>query len=328
MAYTMGIDVSKGNLDCSFRSDGQAKARRNRFTNAPGGFVSLSAWMETLGGMIEVKFIVEPTSIYHEQLVTFLYGSGAEVYLVNTIRVRKFAEGIGILSKNDVVDADILAQYGLMSQKLIRYAPPPIDISMLKSLLGRLDTLERDLRREQNRQEKVGKSSVIHPLEKQSMQRFVKHHEGEVKRFRKAIREMLKQSESLQKDYGLLTSIPGVGEKTAWTMLVILKSRSFNSAQEVASFIGLNPIEKRSGTTEYRRPRLSKAGNGYFRQALFYPAMVATAKNPDIQAQYDRLRTNGKSKMCAIGAAMRKLVHICYGVLKHQQPYTAQATIE
>jgi hypothetical protein len=56
--------------------------------------------------------------------------------------------------------------------------------------------------------------------------------------------------------------------------------------------------------------------------------MVTTSKNPDIKAQYERLRTNGKSKMCAIGAAMRKLVHICYGVLKHQQPYAVQSTIK
>ncbi|MDA0791112.1 MAG: transposase [Proteobacteria bacterium] len=126
----------------------------------------------------------------------------------------------------------------------------------------------------------------------------------------------------------MLTTIPGVGEKTAWKMLVILKSRSFTSAQEVASFIGLNPIEKRSGMTEYRRPRLSKAGNGYFRQSLFFPAMVATSKNPDIKVQYKRLLANGKSKMCAIRAAMRKLVHICYGVLKSQEPYKVQSVIE
>ena len=331
MTYITGIDVSKKFLDCAFRRDpGQAKAKRRRFKNNSGSYDSLLAWTETLAGRgcQDITFVVEPTSIYHELVVAFLFEAGARVYLVNPARVRKFAEGIGILSKNDVIDADLLTHYGLMAKKLIPYTPLPKDISTLKSLLGRLDTLERDLRREQNRQEKVGKTSVFHRLEEQSIQRFVKHHEVEAKRFKKYIRETVKKSDLLHRDYELLTTIPGVGEKTAWTMLVILKSRPFNSAQEVASFIGLNPIEKRSGTTEYRRPRLSKAGNGYFRQSLFFPAMVATSKNPDIKVQYERLLGNGKSKMCAIGAAMRKLVHICYGVLKNQEAYTVRSAIE
>ena len=331
MTYITGIDVSKKFLDCAFRRDAdQAKPKRKRFKNTSESYDSLLAWTETLAGRScqDITFIVEPTSIYHELVVAFLFEAGAKVYLVNPARVRKFAEGIGILSKNDVIDADLLTHYGSMSKRLIPYTPLPRDISTLKSLLSRLESLARDLRREQNRQEKAGKASVFHKLEEQSIQRFVKHHEGDIKRFKKYIRETIEKSDLLHRDYELLVTIPGVGEKTAWTMLVILKSRPFNSAQEVASFIGLNPIEKRSGATEYRRPRLSKAGNGYFRQSLFFPAVVATSKNPDIKAQYERLLGNGKSKMCAIGAAMRKLVHICYGVVKNQEPYRVQSVID
>nr|WP_293618019.1 hypothetical protein [Salinisphaera sp.] len=53
-------------------------------------------------------------------------------------------------------------------------------------------------------------------------------------------------------------------------------------------------------------------------------AVVSVRHNPDIAAQYQRLLARGKSKMSALGAAMRKLVHIAYGVLKHQQPYRQQ----
>jgi transposase len=67
-----------------------------------------------------------------------------------------------------------------------------------------------------------------------------------------------------------MVSIPGIGEKTAWIFLLILKSRNFQSASEVASYIGLNPIEKRSGKSEYRKPRLSKAGNSNWRKALYF----------------------------------------------------------
>ncbi len=152
----------------------------------------------------------------------------------------------------------------------------------------------------------------------------MRYLETEIKRFKKHISQTIESNSSLQKDYELLLTIPGIGARTAWSMLVILRSRRFASAPEAASYLGLNPIEKQSGMTRYRRPRLSKAGNGRFRKALYFPAMVATRKNPDIKAQYDRLLAADKSKMCALGAAMRKLVHICYGVLKHQRPYEVQ----
>ena len=96
--------------------------------------------------------------------------------------------------------------------------------------------------------------------------------------------------------FNLLCTIPGVGAKTAWVMLVILGSRTFRSAPEVASFFGLNPIEKRSGKSQYRRPRLSKSGSGHNRQQLYFPAMVATRKNPDIKALYQRLLAADKTK--------------------------------
>ena len=120
------------------------------------------------------------------------------------------------------------------------------------------------------------------------------------------------------------SNVLGIGAKTAWIMLVILGSRTFRSAPGAASFLGLNPIEKRSGKSQNRCPRLSKSGSGHYRQQLYFPALVATRKNPDIQALCERLLAADKTKMCALGVAMRKLVHPCYGVVKNQTPYRAQ----
>ena len=55
-------------------------------------------------------------------------------------------------------------------------------------------------------------------------------------------------------------------------------------------------------------------------------AVVATRYNPHIRALYERLLARGKAKMAALGAAMRKLVLLAFGVLKHQQPYQADWT--
>jgi len=328
MSNIIGIDVSKASLDCAYlRDPDQEKAKRKSYHNEVRCFASLVAWAEARSGLPvqSLAFVIEPTHVYHEQLVQFLHHAGATVYLVNPGRVRKFAEGIGILSKNDLVDADLLTRYGLIARNLIAYQPVAQEVNDLRSLLNRLGVLERHLRSELNRQEKIGKTMVFHRLEQQSIAQTIKRLRTEIMTFKRAIRQCIKSTPSLQQNLDLLCTIPGVGAKTAWVMLVILGSRTFRSAPEVASFLGLNPIEKRSGKSQYRRPRLSKSGSGNYRQQLYFPAMVATRKNPDIQALYERLLAADKSKMCALGAAMRKLVHICYGVVKNQTPYQAQS---
>ena len=329
MSNIIGIDVSKASLDCAYVCDpDQKRTKRLSCKNEVSCFASLVSWAETKSDLSvkSLAFVIEPTHVYHEPLVQFLYNSGATVYLVNPGRVRKFAEGIGILSKNDLVDADLLTRYGLLARNLIAYEPVAQEVNDLRSLLNRLDVLERNLRSELNRQEKVGKTMVFHRLEQQSIARAVKRLKAEIITFKHAIRECIKSTPSLQQSFNLLCTIPGVGAKTAWIMIVILASRPFMSAPEVASFLGLNPIEKRSGNSQYRRPRLSKSGSGHYRQKLYFPAMVATRKNPDIKALYERLLAADKTKMCALGAAMRKLVHICYGVMKNQTPYQVQTT--
>lgn len=330
MSHIIGIDVSKATLDCAYlRDPDQNKAKRKSCQNEVDCFESLITWAEAFSGLPcqSLAFVIEPTNIYHEQLVQFLHSKGTTVYLVNPGRVRKFAEGIGILSKNDVIDADLLARYGLMAKNLIVFEPAPQEVNDLRSLLNRLDVLEKNLRRELNRQEKAGKSLTFHRLEQQSITRSVKRHKAEIIAFQNAARECVNASLWLRRGVELLSTVPGIGEKTAWMMIVILSSRQFKSAAEVASFLGLNPIEKRSGKSEYRKPRLSKSGSSHYRQALYFPAMVASRRNPDVQALYERLVGAGKPKRCALGAAMRKLVHICYGVYKNQQPYQPQASL-
>jgi transposase len=60
------------------------------------------------------------------------------------------------------------------------------------------------------------------------------------------------------------------------------------------------------------------------RKALFYPAMVALRHNPSVADFGQRLRAKGKHKMVVIGAAMRKLVHLAFGVLKTGKPFDAE----
>ena len=121
----------------------------------------------------------------------------------------------------------------------------------------------------------------------------------------------------------LLTSIPAVGQQTGSNLLAIVHSYHFDSAEQLAAYLGLVPVERQSGSSIRGRARLSKAGPARIRAVLYMAAIVATKYNPHVKAVYDRLLAKGKAKMAAIGAAMRKLVHLCFGVLKTRMPYQA-----
>ena len=130
------------------------------------------------------------------------------------------------------------------------------------------------------------------------------------------IKAHIKASPALRRDYTLLTSIKSVGPQLGMHMLVVLRSHNFASAEQAAAFLGVVPIEKRSGTSVRRRPRMSKIGPPQLRAKLYMSALCGKIYNKRMRNIYDEMCLRGKPKMVAIGALMRKLVHWCYGVLK------------
>ena len=107
-------------------------------------------------------------------------------------------------------------------------------------------------------------------------------------------------------------------------MLSVIHSREFTRAGEVAAYVGVIPTITESGVFK-GRSRLSKKGPARVRAKLYMAAIVASQYNPDIIDQRQRLLAAGKTKMQALGAGMRKLVHICFGVIKNQTKYYPQA---
>gem|GEM_PF-4557424 len=130
------------------------------------------------------------------------------------------------------------------------------------------------------------------------------------------------QHPALKRDEDLLKSIPGIGPIVSRYLLSVLRSRSFDKAQACAACSGLVPVVRESGSSA----KLSKAGSGIVRAKLYMSAIVAIRYNPDARDLYQRLLKRGKPKMSAPGAVMRKLVHICFAVLKHQKAYCPRVT--
>lgn len=325
MKAIIGIDVSKQKLDCLWLRDiEQRKVKAKVHPNTADGHRQLLAWVEKQTGqpLAECLFVMEATGIYHERLAYTLHEQGAQVAVVNPAQVRDYAKGIAVRTKNDKKDSLVLALYGA-KESVRRWQPEPEAIRRLKGLLARLEALDEDILREENRLEKT-RCGVGSDIVEQSIQTVLAGLKQEKERLEKMIDEHIDNEPQLKGDKRLLESIPGVGKVLSRYMMSLFRSRDFDNAGQMAAFVGTVPVEYQSGTSVNKRPRMSKAGDATVRAKLYLPAVVASQYNPDAKALYERLLSRGKSKMAAIGAVMRKLVHICFGVLKHQQSYCPQ----
>lgn len=322
-----GVDVSKAKLDVLWLRDPESlRKKRKTFDNGPKAHEAFLGWAQRVSGANpqDMHVIVEPTNVYHEAFATGLYEAGVRVSVVNPHKVRQYAQGLGWMHKNDRVDSLILAQYGVQAE-LQAWQPEPAEIRHLKGLLDRLHTLDKEIQREDNRLEKARYSDLA-PQVAQSIEQTLAFLRAEKRRIEQSIDDHIDRHPQLKQDRELLESIPGVGSTLSNYMIALLRAHRFKSGNQAAAFIGLNPVFEQSGTTVRKRTRLSKHGSGWLRAKLYMPAVVSKQHNPDVKALYERLLANGKTKMAALGAAMRKLVVICYGVLKHQTPYQPRAS--
>ena len=312
----VGIDVSKDTLDaCLLSPDGTARQRV--FANTPAGFAALVAWADRHAGGHPRHFGMEATGPYSHGLAAHLHAAGRLVSVVNPTRIRHAGLMRGRGNKTDAADAKLIAEY-TRRECPPAWTPPPPEVQELQALVRRADELTELAAREKGRLASPALSRAV----RQSTERTVRWLEREAAKVRAAADAVVAASPKLTDDRALLESIPGVGRQTATTLLAELPAvERLPSAQSAAAYCGLAPREFRSGTSVKKRTRLSKAGNARLRKALFLPTQTAVRFNPLLRQFFARLVAAGKPKMQAVGACMRKLVMLCYGVLKNRSPF-------
>jgi transposase len=310
----VGIDVSKDTLDACLPPEGGAP-RHQTFPNDPAGHAALIAWGDGLDPA--AGFCLESTGTYGLALATALAGAGRHVAVVNPARVKYAGLMRGQGNKTDKADARLIAEYA-RRERPPAWRPAPAETQELQALARRRDDLREMAAREKGRLAAPGLADAA----RRSVERTVRFLEKEGDRLQRRADDLIAASERLRADRDLLLSIPGVGEVTAQAVLAELPEVGhFASAEQAAAYAGLAPRQYRSGTSIHRRTRLSKAGNARLRKALYLPALTAIRFNPLLKAFFERLVAAGKARMAAVGACMRKLLMIAYGVLKNRTPF-------
>ena len=322
MKQVVGIDVSKAKLDCLWlREPNALKVKTKVIANTAEGHIALIEWLNaTLACTPEqVLIVMEATGVYHEAAAYTLHEAGFNIAVINPAQLKHYRRGLGQLHKTDKQDSLAIARYGA-TQPITRWQPEAVEVRQLKALLARLDALETDRQRERNRLEKATVSASSDVVI-ESIRKILHHLDTEIKRLQQQIDDHIQRHPQLKKDRQLLESIPGVGPVLSRLMLSVIHSRSFEHAHQVAAYLGVIPVLTESGIFK-GRSRLSKKGPARIRAKLYMAAVVASRYNHQIMAQKARLLAKGKTTMQALGAAMRKLVHLCFGVIKNQTEYS------
>lgn len=315
-ATVVGIDVSKATLDaCLLAPDGATRERA--FANTPAGHAALVAWADRHAPGADARFGMEATGGYEDAVASFLHAAGRRVSVVNPTRIKYAGLVRGRGNKTDRADARLIAQY-TRDHRPAAWSPPSPEVRELQALVRRRDDLRRLAAHEKGRLD----APLLTPAARRSVARVIRLLGKEADRMQAAADAVIAGSPALRADRDLLASIPGVGTQTASTVVAELPALDrVPSAQSAAAYAGLSPREFRSGASVRGRTRLSKAGNARLRTALYLPTLTAVRFNPVLASFFGRLVAAGKPRMQAVGACMRKLVMLCYGVLRNRAPF-------
>jgi len=319
----IGCDVSKNTLDLAFDKSPKGRTCETlKVLNNPTGWEQLIRRV-TFNDQTDRSALciaMEATGVYHLPAAAYLSTAGFKVTICNPGRSADYARSQNQLNKSDSLDAQSLQRYGSRLEKVHWFIPDTPEISQLKSLLSLLDHLNKDLIRWHNRQEKATYQNP-HSVVLIAGKRQIKNLQREIKRTQKAIDELIQGDAQLRRNQHLMCSIKGVSLKTSQQLLPLLHGGRFESARQLAAFLGLTPCHQTSGTSLKSPGRLSGRGNARLRAKLYMPALSALTHNQEIRTFYNKLLDRGKTPKQAITAVMRKLVHLCFGVVKNQTPY-------
>lgn len=300
----IGIDVAKATLDVA------ATDEIIPFTvsNDTAGFEIIT---NKISGLNISLILMEATGGLEAQVAAYLQSEGFEVVIINPRQARDFARAMGHLAKTDRLDAALLAQLARVidnhpdRSRYIRLMPDAAR-KALTALVVRRRQLNQMLVAERNR------LYPSYPDSRESISRVMKALEAELALVTRMMNRQVRQH--FRQQACLLTSVKGVAEVTAATLLAELPELGTLTRREISALVGVAPVNRDSGKMRGRRTIFG--GRAGVRCTLYMAVITAIQFNPVIRAFYVRLVEAGKAKKVALVACMRKLLTILNAMVK------------
>lgn len=314
----IGIDVSKDDLDFAEKS---SLLPVNTFSSEGKLENKIPAIIKFLSryNVATVRIVLEPTGTYSDKLQSVLTQMGFQYHYVNPKQSHHYALSKGIINKNDVQAARMLAEMGQVLDLPI-YQPPTRDNQVRKQLMKAIVNLQKEQRRYANKLHALAQLAEPTKILETTFKNMIVALTKELEILEQQL-SGLKDTEFNEKKKLALT-VCGIGEKTAnWLLTLTNGFNYFENAKQVIKFLGLAPGSHRSGSSVNKKSGINKSCHGKIRGSLFMAAKSAIRFNPSCKALYERLRNKGKNYYQAIVAVMCKLVKQTFAVVKSGKKY-------
>jgi len=308
-----GIDISKDVFDVM-----DERGSHYQFENTMIGFKKFKKKLHE-GSCC----VMEATGVYQVQLAEFLYARGVFVSVVNPLVIKRFIQMNLRRIKTDKADAGMICKYAQLNE-LKLYKPAPVYVRESRILAENIDLLIKSRTMFKNRLHALGFKASKHRLILiNPLKRTVKDLTIQIQKLELELKKMIEENEP--ELFVRLQSIPGIGKSTAMFMIILSEGfKKFESAKQFTCYIGLSPVEKRSGSSVRGRSRISKQGNGKLRNLLFLCSFNACKSNRACKSLYDRIVGKGKSKKLALIAVANKLLKQSFAIAKSGLVYDAE----
>jgi transposase len=308
----VGIDVSKDTLAiCHLVEE---KLQHLETENNPAGFKKLVKQCST-----ESIYVMEATGIYYLQLAYYLYEQGAQVVVVNPVIIKRYIQMHLGKGKSDKKDAQWIRRYGEQNQ-VTYWQPEEQVIVECRQLEQVIEQLIKQKTMVINSLEALERQPVVSSLAIKSLKQTLNTLEKQIKQLEGRLLDNLEKT--FAKEIKLLTSIPGIGKKTAGMLLLFAGSfQKIDNYRQLIAKAGLSPREYTSGSSIRGKVRITKMGGSLIRSKLYVCSFSAKKSNAACKALYDRLVAKGKNGKLALIAVCNKLLKQAFAIVKSGIPY-------
>ena len=307
----IGIDISKDTFDVWNSSTGH-----NQFVNDKKGFKSFVKTIKP-----EDHCVMEATGCYHVQLASFIHESDIKISVVNGLIIKRFIQMKMKRTKTDKSDAKMICMFGI-EQNPVGWEPEPSFIEESKLELTLISLYIKQSTQLKNKLHNLYSGGITHGVMISSLKLQLKRTLKEIAKLEKSVEQIFK--EEAPQELSNTMSIPGIGKKTALLILVTTNMfRDFQAPRQVVAYVGLAPVERKSGSSLRGRSYISKMGNPMLRNHLFMCSFTASKHNIQCKALYERITAKGTCKKSALVAVCGKLLKQAYGINKSGIPYDA-----
>jgi transposase len=307
--HFFGIDVSKDHIDVAVHTPKSVKAARpKRYPNSSEGFAAFLADNKTV--LPDSFVVLEATGGYEMALLKSLCQQKIAVHRATPLAAKHFIRSLGKIAKTDKLDALALARYGFeRHESLPLFIEKSPEMQLLSDLLMRRSDYIAMRKAEMNR--------VQHPRyasTKADVEAHLAYVNEQVRLIEKKIKVLVTASAELKQKLDVLTAVKGIGEQTAFVLLGLMPELGNLTRRQTASLAGCAPHARDSG--KMRGYRQVWGGRHTIKTALFMASLSACRSNPVLRDFYKRLVLDGKKKMVALNAVMRKLIVILNAKLR------------